>query len=309
MKIFNPRFVSARIHKLNRRKKLRRNGVKMIKEIKRHPLGFLVSLAVLAAVVCVTCTPFVMMILGSFKEDYEIFSLKPRLLPQNGFQGKMYELLFANWPFWRNLGNSFIVAGITTALACFFCTLAGYTFAKYNFPLKNILFLIMLSSMMIPLETRLVPTYLLVRKLGGVNRLWSMIIPNAVPAFGIFMMRQFASGAVTKQTMEAARIEGASEGQIIMKVGFPMLKPAIVSLGILTFMNTWNEFLWPIIITTKKEKLTVTALLRSIGDVSMNGNYGVLLAAATLSALPIMVIYLIFHNQMINGILEGSGKE
>ncbi len=93
------------------------------------------------------------------------------------------------------------------------------------------------------------------------------------------------------------------------KVGFPMLKPAIVSLGILTFMNTWNEFLWPIIITTKKEKLTVTALLRSIGDVSMNGNYGVLLAAATLSALPIMVIYLIFHNQMINGILEGSGKE
>ena len=167
----------------------------------------------------------------------------------------------------------------------------------------------MLSSMMIPLETRLVPTYLLVRKLGGVNRLWSMIIPNAVPAFGIFMMRQFASGAVPKETMEAARIEGASEGQIIMKVGFPMLKPAIVSLGILTFMNTWNEFLWPIIITTKKEKLTVTALLRSIGDVSMNGNYGVLLAAATLSALPIMVIYLIFHNQMINGILEGSGKE
>ena len=158
MKIFNPRFVSARIHKLNRRKKLRRNGVKMIKEIKRHPLGFLVSLAVLAAVVCVTCTPFVMMILGSFKEDYEIFSLKPRLLPQNGFQGKMYELLFANWPFWRNLGNSFIVAGITTVLACFFCTLAGYTFAKYKFPLKNILFLIMLSSMMIPLETRLVPT-------------------------------------------------------------------------------------------------------------------------------------------------------
>ncbi len=175
--------------------------------------------------------------------------------------------------------------------------------------MKNILFLIMLSSMMIPLETRLVPTYLLVRKLGGVNRLWSMIIPNAVPAFGIFMMRQFASGAVPKETMEAARIEGASEGQIIMKVGFPMLKPAIVSLGILTFMNTWNEFLWPIIITTKKEKLTVTALLRSIGDVSMNGNYGVLLAAATLSALPIMVIYLIFHNQMINGILEGSGKE
>ena len=107
----------------------------------------------------------------------------------------------------------------------------------------------------------------------------------------------------------AGRQKCGCRRQVMRKVGFSMLKPAIVSLGILTFMNTWNEFLWPIIITTKKEKLTVTALLRSIGDVSMNGNYGVLLAAATLSALPIMVLYLIFHNQMINGILEGSGKE
>ncbi len=247
--------------------------------------------------------------MGSFKEDYEIFSLTPKLLPQSGFQLKMYGQLFANWPFLNNLGNSLIVAGLTTVLACFFCTLAGFTFAKYDFPFKNVLFLLMLSSMMIPLETRLVPTYLLVKSLNGVNHLWPMIIPNAVPAFGIFMMRQFAYGAVPKESMEAARMEGATEGQTLSKIGFPMMKPAIVSLAILTFMNSWNEFLWPIIITTKKEKLTVTALLRSIGDVSMNGNYGVLLAAATLSALPILALYLLCHNQMIDGILEGTGKE
>ena len=281
----------------------------MIKNIKHHPFESIISVIVLFAVILITCTPFAMMILGSFKEDYEIFSLSPKIFPQNGFQTKMYELRFENWPFWRNLGNSFLVAGFTTALACFFCTLSGYTFAKYKFPFKNLLFLLALSSMMIPLDTCLVPTYLLIRNMGGVNKLWSMVIPNAVPAFGIFMMRQFASGAVPKETMEAARIEGASEGQILWKIGFPMLKPAIVSLAILTFMNAWNEFLWPIIITTKKEMLTVTALLRSIGDVSMNGNYGVLLAAATLSALPIMIVYLICHNQMINGILEGTGKE
>lgn len=277
----------------------------------RFGKGFkkLLSLLLLLTVIVITCFPFLMMFLGSFKEDYEIFSLSPAILPAGGFKFKMYGLLFANWPFLTNMANSMFVAVSTTALACFFCTAAGFTFAKYQFPYKNLLFVVMLSSLMIPLETRLVPTYLLVKQLGGVNRLWSMILPNAVPAFGIFMMRQFASGTVPSETMEAARIEGATENQILMRIGFPMLKPAIVSLAILTFMNTWNEFLWPIIITTKKEKLTVTALLRSIGDVSMNGNYGVLLAAATLSALPILALYFIFHNQMIDGIVEGTGKE
>ena len=281
----------------------------MKKEKAENILKKLFSLLMLLIVIIVTCFPFLMMFMGSFKEDYEIFSLSPKILPVAGFQLKMYRMLFANWPFVTNMMNSVIVAVSTTALACFFCTAAGFTFAKYQFPFKNVLFIITLSSLMIPLETRLVPTYLLVKQLGGVNHLWSMILPNAIPAFGIFMMRQFASGTVPQETMEAARIEGATENQILMRIGFPMLKPAIVSLAILTFMNTWNEFLWPIIITTKKEKLTVTALLRSIGDVSMNGNYGVLLAAAALSALPILVLYLIFHNQMIDGIVEGTGKE
>ena len=269
----------------------------MKKEKAENILKKLFSLLMLLIVIIVTCFPFLMMFMGSFKEDYEIFSLSPKILPAAGFQLKMYRMLFANWPFVTNMMNSVIVAVSTTALACFFCTAAGFTFAKYQFPFKNVLFIITLSSLMIPLETRLVPTYLLVKQLGGVNHLWSMILPNAIPAFGIFMMRQFASGTVPQ------------ENQILIRIGFPMLKPAIVSLAILTFMNTWNEFLWPIIITTKKEKLTVTALLRSIGDVSMNGNYGVLLAAAALSALPILVLYLIFHNQMIDGIVEGTGKE
>lgn len=137
----------------------------------------------------------------------------------------------------------------------------------------------MLSSLMVPLETRLVPTYMLIRSMGGANKMWSLIIINAIPAFGIFMMRQFAAGAVPTETMESARIDGATEFQILIKLAFPMLKPAIVSLAILTFMNTWNDFLWPIVITTKKENLTVTALLRSIGDSSLNGNYGMLLGS------------------------------
>jgi ABC-type glycerol-3-phosphate transport system permease component len=109
--------------------------------------------------------------------------------------------------------------------------------------------------------------------------------------------------------MEYARVEGASEWRIFMHIALPMLTPAIFSLAILTFMNTWNEFLWTIIITTKKEMLTVTALLRSIGDASLNGGFGSLLAATTLSTLPIIALYLIFHQKLIQGILDGMGKE
>ena len=140
------------------------------------------SIILLVLVICITCFPFLMMVMGSFKEDYEIFSLTPTILPQNGFNLKMYKILFANWPFLRNMANSIIVTVITTILACVFCTMAGVTFAKYNFPFKNALFIIMLSSLMVPLETRLVPTYMLIRSMGGANKMWSLIIINAILA-------------------------------------------------------------------------------------------------------------------------------
>ena len=267
------------------------------------------SVLLLAATIFITCFPFLLMILGSFKEDYEIYTLTPRLFPRNGFKPDMYRLLIENWSFFRNLFNSVGVATLTTAGACFFCTLAGFAFAKYKFPGKNILFLLVLSSLMLPIETRLIPTYLIFKAMHGIDKIWSLILPGLVPAFGVFMIRQFAGNGVPEETMESARIEGASESRILFIIGFPMLKPGIFSLAILTFMNTWNDFLWPIIIMSSKEKLTVMALLRSIGDVSLNGNTGVLLAATTLSAIPILLIYLLFNKQLIEGIMEGTGKE
>lgn len=269
----------------------------------------LLSLLLLALIIAVSCFPFVLMFFGSFKEDYEIFTLSPKLLPQNGFSLAKYYQLFASWPFGRAMMNSIVVAVATTVGACFFCTLSGFTFAKYRFPGKNLLFVLVLATLMLPLETRLVPTYMLFRGIGGADKLWSLILPGLTPAFGVFMMRQFASNGVPTETMEAARIEGASETHILFRIAFPMLAPGIFSLAILTFMNTWNDFLWPIIIMNRKENLTVTAMLRSIGDVSMNGGYGILLAAVTLSALPILIMYMAFNKQLVKGIVEGSGKE
>ena len=269
----------------------------------------LFSLVLIAILLIVVCYPFVFMMLGSFKEDYEIFSLSPKLLPRNGFTLIKYEQLFASWPFMQSMANSLIVTILQTLGACFFCAMAGFAFGKYHFPGRNLLFMVVLASMMMPGETRLIPTYMLFRTLGGMNRLWSLIVPGLVPAFGVFMMRQFAVGSVPNETMESARIDGASENAILLRIGLPMMAPAIFSFAIMNFMSTWNDFLWPIIIINDRSKLTVTALLRSIGDVSLNGNHGMLLAGTTLSTLPILVIYLIFNKQVINGILEGSGKE
>ncbi len=264
---------------------------------------------VLWILVAVTVVPFLFMILGGFKENYEILTIRPRLLPREGFDFRKYAALLDYWPFIRNLYNSVVVATLQTVAAGFFCGLAGYTFAKYAFPGGNVLFIILLSSMMVPIASRLVPSYLLIRVLGGVNTYWALIVPNMIPAFGVFMVRQYAYSGVPDEMLESARIEGAGEWQIVTNLAFPMLSPILISLAILTFMASWNEFLWPLVVTTRREMATVTVALRSLSDASLQADYGIILAAATLSALPILVVYGFGHRRMIQGILEGSGKE
>lgn len=259
--------------------------------------------------VAATVIPFVFMVLGGFKENYEILTIRPRLLPQEGFNFRKYVALADYWPFVRNLYNSLVVSALTTIAACFFTGMAGYTFAKFTFPGRDVLFIVLLSSMMVPVASRLVPSYLLIKALGGVNRYWALIVPGMIPAFGVFMVRQYAQSGVPDEMLEAARIEGARESQIVTRVGFPMMSPILISLAILTFMASWNEFLWPLVVITRREMLTVTVALRSLSDSSLQTDYGIILAAATLSALPILVVYGFTHRQMIRGILEGSGKE
>lgn len=266
-------------------------------------------LTVFLSLLLLSCViPFVLMILGSFKDNYEIITLKPKFLPSHGFDLRKYGALFEEWPFVRNMLNSFIVTGITTVGACFFCGLIGFTFAKYEFPGKNVLYMILLSSMMIPVAARLVPSYLVIRALGGVNRYWALILPNLIPAFGVFLIRQYAASGIPDEMMEAARIEGAREGQIAMRIAFPIMTPVITSLAILTFMNSWNDFLWPLVVALKKEMFTVTVALRSLSDTSLQADYGIILAAATLSAIPILTLYVFAHKRLIEGMLEGSIK-
>jgi len=262
----------------------------------------------LIVLVIITITPFLLMFLGGFKENYEIMNLHPKLLPAEGFDFRKYKALFDEWPFTRNILNSLFITTTTTIGGCFFCALAGFTFAKYKFPGRDKLFVILLASMMVPLASRLVPTYILIRSLGGMNKYWSLIVPGLVPAFGVFLMRQYAYSGIPDSIIEAAKIEGASEWQIFMRIGLPIMKPTIVALAILIYMGSWNSFLWPLVVVTKKEMFTVTVALRALADTSLMANYGVILAAATLGVLPIILIFIIFFKKMSKGTLEGFNK-
>ncbi|MCG8502010.1 MAG: carbohydrate ABC transporter permease [Firmicutes bacterium] len=261
----------------------------------------------LITLIVVTVIPFLMMVLGSFKQDYEILSMNPKLLPREGFMLREYNQLFDYWPFWRNMLNSTIVTTITTVGASFFCALAGITFAKYRFPGKEGLFLVALASMMIPFESIVVPTYILIRTLGGLNTYWALIVPKLIPPFGIFLMRQYAYSGIPDSMLEAARIEGAGEWRIMTGISFPIMKPAMISLAILTFMNSWNDFFGPLILTTKSKMFTVSVALKSLADPGQP-DLGIVLAAATLSVIPIFIMYAAFNKQMLQSMLEGSGK-
>jgi ABC-type glycerol-3-phosphate transport system permease component len=259
--------------------------------------------------VVITVVPFLFMALGGFKENYEILTIEPRLLPQEGFDLRKFEALLDYWPFQRNMYNSVIVASLTTVAAGFFCGLAGYAFAKFKFPGKDVFFIIVLASMMIPISSRIVPSYIVVRALGGINTYWALIVPIMVPPFGIFMVRQYAHSGIPEELLESGRLEGASEWYVFIKLVMPLMTPILISLGILTFMRSWNEFLWPLVVVTRREMFTVTVALRSLSDVSLYADYGIILAAATLSALPIILMYAFAHRKMIQGIIDGSGKE
>lgn len=263
---------------------------------------------VLLALVAISIIPFIMMGLASFKENYEILSLQFQLLPRDGFRLTNYDLLFEQWPYWRNILNSLVVAAAQTVIALFFCSLAGLAFAKYAFPGRGWLFVVLLATMMVPVEALVVPTYMLIRSFGWLNTYYALIIPGSITAFGVFLMRQFVEASVPGELILAARIDGCSEWRIYRSVVLPIITPALATLGILTFMMSWNRFLFPLVVVTRQELFTVPVALQALANTSVMSNYGVVMAAATLAALPLLVLYLIMQRWLMSGIMQGFMK-
>jgi len=205
------------------------------------------------------------------------------------------------------LVNSAIVATAVTVSVVFFSTLAGFAFAKLRFRGRNALLLATIATMMVPTQLGVIPLYLLMVKVGWTGQLQAVIVPFLVNGFGVFMMRQYASSAVPDELIEAARVDGCSTWRTYWNIVLPALRPAAAVLGLLTFMQTWNEFLWPFIVLNPNTP-TVQLSLKILAAGYYNTDYAQVFAGTAISVIPLLIVFVLFGRQIISGIMEGSVK-
>jgi multiple sugar transport system permease protein len=266
----------------------------------RYRLGRILLYTFLIAGCTVTLLPFTWMILGSFKTSQEILKLPPTFFPEQPTLENYRTILSdPRLPLARHYLNSLTVSISTVVLVLFTSSLAGFVFAKYQFFGKNLAFGFILATLMIPFQVLLIPNYLLLVNLGLIDSLLGLIVPSATSAFGIFLMRQFIE-SLPSDFLDAARIDGASEWGIYWRVILPQLSPVLATLGILTFMATWNSYLWPLIVITTPEKRTLPVMLTFYNG-QFSTRYDLTMAASVLVVVPILIVYAIFQRWIVRG--------
>lgn len=231
--------------------------------------------------------------------------LTPILIP--AFSLDNFSRLVVNNKYYLNwMLNSLVVSTVVTLWHVFFDTLSGYAFAKRNFPLKNVLFWMILSTLMIPPQVTLIPLYLISRQLDVLDSLMALILPGTAAAFGIFLMRQYIQ-TLPRELEEAARIDGCSEIGVFLQIILPLCKPAVAALAIFSFVRNWNDFLWPVISLSKPQNYTLT-----VGIANMQGEFmtdwGIIFSGAALSAVPMIIFFLVFQKYFLEGVRMGAVK-
>jgi multiple sugar transport system permease protein len=253
--------------------------------------------------------PLVWMVSASFKPLNETYSFPPTIIPVT-FTMANYERLFNDWVFGAWYGNSLLVALIVTIAVLFFTSLAGFAFAKYNFRGKNILFIILLGSTMIPFQLILIPLYILMSNFGWTNSYLSLIVPFMAPAVGIFLMRQFIL-SIPSELLEAARIDGATEFGIYWRIMLPLARPALAAQAVLTFLGSWNSFLWPLTVLRAQTAMTLpvgmSGMLAGV-TAGSEAPIGAAMAAATLITIPVIIVFISVQRQYIAGLTSASVK-
>lgn len=241
--------------------------------------------------------PFLWMLATSLKTGVDVFnmSLIPKVVTFHNYHQVFQSTNFLLW-----FKNSLVVAGVTAISVLFFDTLVGYTFAKLEFKGKNFLFFLILSTLMIPTEMLVIPWYLMSSHCGWTNTYWSLLFPGLTSAFGIFLMKQFFEG-VPKDLLEASRIDGLSEFGIFLRVGTPLVKPALSALGIFTFLGNWNAFLWPVIVIDRPEIYTLPVGLALFSGELYN-QWDLIMTGASIATIPVLIVFFIFQKQIIEGI-------
>lgn len=270
-------------------------------------LGKSGAYAVLILGLVATLLPFFYIIVSSLKTDAELRQTPPDFFSREPSL-KHYTTILTDEkiPIERNVMNSVIVSLARVVITLFTSSYAGYIFAKYHFKGKNLAFGVILIQIMIPFQVIMIPNYLLVVKFGLIDSLWALIVPSMVDAFGIFLMKQFIE-SLPAELMDAARIDGASEFGIYSRMILPQMGPPLASLGIFTFMFTWNDYLWPLIVLTTPEKRTIPLLLVWF-QTQHTSNQGLVLAASILTLLPIFFVYIFVQRWIVDQATQSAFK-
>ena len=266
----------------------------------RWNAGQIVLVAVFVAVTALFVMPLVLMVTGAFKTNAEVLAVPPTFLPQNPTLDN-FRTVLAEAPYLLWYRNSLVVAMAVTAFAVFSSAVGGYIFAKFEFPLKRPLFVMILATLMIPFPVLLIPNFLIANRLGLLNSLWALILPGVVSAFGIFLIRQFAAG-IPRDLIEAARLDGASEWAIFFRIAFPLLRPALAALGVFTFLASWNDYLWPLVAINDLDKSTLPLALTFFNS-TRSTRYDLVMAAATMAVIPVLIVFLIFQRQIVKALV------
>lgn len=249
--------------------------------------------------------PFYWMFVTAVKPIDEIFAFPPKLWPGE-FIWSNFATALSRAPFGLYFRNSFIVTTLSTLITICINLLAGFAFAKYKFKGKEFFFMIVLSTLMIPLQVTMIPVFVIASKLGIRNTLWGVIIPPCAEALGLFLSRQFISD-IPDGLLEAGRIDGASEFTIFTKIILPNVKPLISVLVIFTVMWRWNDLQWPLIMLSNEKFYTV-----QLGLSNLNGaqyvNWNDMMAASLISVIPVLTVFLIFQKQFVQGVASSGIK-
>jgi cellobiose transport system permease protein len=265
----------------------------------------LTYVALIVAIV-LSVFPIIWSFIVASRSNSDVSAIPPPLLPG----GKLFAniaRLFENQQagFLRGLINSVIVSGTVTISVVFTSTLAGFAFAKLRFRGRNGALLFIIMTMMVPTQLGVIPLYQLMIKLGWTSTLQAVIVPFLVQGFGVFMMRQYAISTISDDLIEAARVDGCSTWRTYLSVVLPAMRPAAATLGLLTFMQTWNEFLWPYIVLDS-DTPTVQISLKVLAAAYYTTDYTQIFTGTALAMVPLLLVFALFGRQIIGGVMDGS---
>lgn len=280
-------------------------GVRTQRESLFWQLLFYVIMIVISVA---TVVPFLFMASTSFTKSFTMMTYPPTLIPKNPSLANYYEIIFKfqDGLFLRWFFNTVFTTAAITICGLFLNTLSGYIFAKKEFYGKDIVFSLLLATLMVPGAVTLIPMFQIINMLGLFNTYWALIIPGLSSAFGIFMMRQFIS-SLPNELIEVSKIDGASELRIFWSIIVPLSTPAMAALGIFTVINTWNAFLWPLVVLRSNTMRTLVVGLATVAS-EFNINYGLVMAGSVLTVLPMLVLYILFQPYFVEGLRMGYGK-